>query len=420
LIRFAHIADCHLGGWDDTTLSLLNQMSFEQCIDSCIKEKVDFVIIAGDLFDTARPSIEILEFTGRKLKQLQDHEIPVYLVSGSHDYSATGKTMLNVFESVGMIKRVDIGKGTEQGLSLQMTTDEKTGVKLVGMPGRKGSLEIDYFNDLDRESLEQETGFKIFVFHSAIQEFRPVFFEKMAAVPLSLFPKHFQYYAGGHIHQSDVFKDHTYGVFGFPGALFPNNFRELEKYHHGSFLIVNVENNNITVDKREIPVAPVLVMSFDAQNKTPVSLTDEMIMKINETDVADAVILLRVGGVLSSGRVTEVDFRKIKNMVKEQGAMAIRLNTSKLSTQEYEEIHLEEASSKKELEDMLIDEHVKSHKLLDYTVEERVELTKQLFNVLAEEQKDGETKKDYQQRIVVDAATTLGITKLVKGLYEDH
>ncbi|MCK5043888.1 metallophosphoesterase, partial [Candidatus Pacearchaeota archaeon] len=55
MVRFAHISDVHLGGWKQEPLQELNFQSFQKTISICISKKVDFVLIAGDLFDSAYP-----------------------------------------------------------------------------------------------------------------------------------------------------------------------------------------------------------------------------------------------------------------------------------------------------------------------------------------------------------------------------
>ena len=136
-MKFGHMADCHLGGWADNDLRQLGLDSFSYAIDKCIAKRIDFLIIAGDLFDTSRPSIESLDYAVKKLKDLQKNNIPVYAVSGSHDYSPSGKTMLNVLESAGLLKRVDNISHDEKGYHIKVTTDEKTGANLYGVPGKK-------------------------------------------------------------------------------------------------------------------------------------------------------------------------------------------------------------------------------------------------------------------------------------------
>ena len=96
MVKFSHMSDVHLGGWKQKPLQDLNFQSFQKAIDICINEKVDFLLIAGDLFDTAYPSIEVLKETFAEFKKLKDSGIPCFLISGSHDYSASGKTFLYV------------------------------------------------------------------------------------------------------------------------------------------------------------------------------------------------------------------------------------------------------------------------------------------------------------------------------------
>lgn len=416
-MKFAHMADCHLGAWADSELTEIGLDSFTKAVDICIKEGVDFVIISGDLFDTGRPSINVLNIAAKKLKELKDNNISVYVVSGSHDYSVTGKTMLNVLESAGIMTRMDRQAEDEtEGLRLKFTIDEKTGVKLVGMPGRKGTLEEKYYEDLDRKNLEKEDGFKIFVFHSAIKEFRPTIFEQMKAIPLSLFPKGFDYYAGGHVHKEDVFEDKNYGKIVYPGGTFPNNYRELEKFKHGGFFIAEVDSGNIKVERRDIKSCDVITLTFDAQNKTPEKVEEELREAITDLDVEDKIVLIRVEGVLISGRVTEIGLRDIIKTLKENNARITRVNTNKLSTKEYEEISIEQTSTKEELEDKLIREQVGQHELGKLSVDKRIELTKSLLQFLSEEKNEGERNADYNARIFDGATKILGIKKELEAL----
>ena len=114
MVKFAHLADCHLGGWKIPEMNILNSKTFEATIDSCINQKVDFVLIAGDFFDTAMPPIEVLKMAASKLRQLKDHGIPCYLIPGSHDYSASGKTFLDVLHNAGLC----INVGSKEDLEL--------------------------------------------------------------------------------------------------------------------------------------------------------------------------------------------------------------------------------------------------------------------------------------------------------------
>ncbi|MFH1506759.1 MAG: metallophosphoesterase, partial [archaeon] len=75
-MKFAHIADCHVGSWRDPKLKDVSIDAFIKAIDLCIEKQVDFVLISGDLFHTALPGIDSLKTVVKKLKGLQNKEIP--------------------------------------------------------------------------------------------------------------------------------------------------------------------------------------------------------------------------------------------------------------------------------------------------------------------------------------------------------
>jgi len=145
--------------------------AFVKTAKICIKNKVDFILISGDLFNTSLPGIDRLKTTVDVLKNIKDNKIPVYIIPGSHDFSPSGRTMLDVLESAGLLKNVVKGEVVEEKLRLKFTKDP-SGAKITGMLGRKGSLEKAFYQDLDLKSLEKEDGFKIFMLHSAITELK--------------------------------------------------------------------------------------------------------------------------------------------------------------------------------------------------------------------------------------------------------
>ncbi len=94
-VTFLHTADLHLGApfsglrtqsprWADTLLTAI-PTAFQRMIDIAITEKVDFVIIAGDIFDSARPSYADFALFMEGLQQLAEADIPVYCCTGNHD-----------------------------------------------------------------------------------------------------------------------------------------------------------------------------------------------------------------------------------------------------------------------------------------------------------------------------------------------
>src|SRR3989337_1368897 len=121
MVKFAHIADVHLGGWKQQPMQELNLLSFKKAIETCIQEKVEFVVIAGDLFDTAFPPIDVLKEAFAEFRKLKDAGIPCFLIAGSHDYSVSGKTFLDVLEKAGFCKNVAVFEDDGVKITLQPT-----------------------------------------------------------------------------------------------------------------------------------------------------------------------------------------------------------------------------------------------------------------------------------------------------------
>jgi hypothetical protein len=107
MVRFAHFADCHLGGWRQEELQKVNFESFQKAVNIIIERGVDFLLISGDLFDSAYPAIETLKETFAEFKKIKEACIPVFLIAGSHDFSASGKTFLDVLEKAGFCKNIE-------------------------------------------------------------------------------------------------------------------------------------------------------------------------------------------------------------------------------------------------------------------------------------------------------------------------
>jgi exonuclease SbcD len=157
-MRFAHIADCHIGGWKEPKLSEVSSKVFFKALDEIKSKGVDFLLIAGDLFNTSLPPIDKLKETVSKLKELKDAGIPVYIIAGSHDFSPSGKTMIDVLEEAGLVINVVKGKVVEGKLKLNFTVDPVTGAKITGMLGKKGSLDKIYYENLTKQSLKVKRG----------------------------------------------------------------------------------------------------------------------------------------------------------------------------------------------------------------------------------------------------------------------
>jgi len=391
-MKFAHLADCHIGSWKDPRLRDANTEAFKRAIAMCIEQVVDFIIIAGDLFNTSMPSIDCLKMVVQNLQKLKEHSIPVYLIAGSHDFSPSGKTMLEVLESAGLFINVAKGEVIEDKLKLKFTIDKKTQVKITGLLGKKGSLEKSFYENLIKDNLEQEQGYKIFIFHSLLSELKPKEFEDVESQPLSFLPKYFNYYAGGHPH----FVFHTtvkdYGIIAYPGPLFPNNFKELEQLGGGGFYII--EDTKVSFEP--LQMYNVFPIKIDCNHKTPDKVKELILTEIKNQEFINTIVTIRLYGVLESGKQNDVDLKEVFQLLYDKGAYFVMKNTNALSTKEFEEIKVNTGSAD-EIERSIIKEHLGQSKR--FTVEKEERLIHSLMQVLNTEKNEGENVSDFETRI---------------------
>ena len=113
-MRLVHLSDLHLGyrQYLRLTPTGINQReadvarTFQRAVDQVIRLEPDLILIAGDLFHTARPSNAAILHAFRQFHRLRT-ELPtadVVLIAGNHDTPRTTETgsILALFEQLGV------------------------------------------------------------------------------------------------------------------------------------------------------------------------------------------------------------------------------------------------------------------------------------------------------------------------------
>lgn len=118
-VRFLHTADLHLGsplraiGAESEaiqeTLIDATYRAFSSAIDAAIDEDVDFVVIAGDLYDRESRSVRANQFVVDQFERLNDEDIPCYLCYGNHDPLGDRSEMLELPENVHAFGHESVG-----------------------------------------------------------------------------------------------------------------------------------------------------------------------------------------------------------------------------------------------------------------------------------------------------------------------
>ncbi|MFD3947996.1 exonuclease SbcCD subunit D, partial [Streptomyces sp. NPDC058579] len=85
-MRFLHTSDWHLGRRFHTEDLVPAQRVFlEFLVDTARTENVDAVLVAGDIYDRAIPSLDAVRLFNHALHQLADLDVPIIMISGNHD-----------------------------------------------------------------------------------------------------------------------------------------------------------------------------------------------------------------------------------------------------------------------------------------------------------------------------------------------
>ena len=85
-MRFLHTSDLHIGKTVHEFSMLAEQRHIlEQIEEMAIKEAVDAVVIAGDVYDRSIPSTDAVNILDRFLTNLFKADIKVIMISGNHD-----------------------------------------------------------------------------------------------------------------------------------------------------------------------------------------------------------------------------------------------------------------------------------------------------------------------------------------------
>ncbi len=207
---FSHISDTHLGLVQYASEEREQDVykAFNEAIDTSIKDHVDFVIFAGDIFHVPNPSGTAIVQMANALKRLKQSNVDSFFILGEHDISRIRATPIPyVYHNLGFSRYIGHGKPIEY-----------KGVLLVGFDKIR-KPEISHFEEKFAEvdkTAKGHAGHKILVLHQGITEFNK-FAGELQSTDL---PNNFTYYAMGHLHDMDTKNfNHLSGPVAYPGSI---------------------------------------------------------------------------------------------------------------------------------------------------------------------------------------------------------
>lgn len=262
-MRFLHLADLHIGKRVNGFSMIEDQkFVFEQVYNVIENEKIDGIIMAGDIYDKPVPSAEAVKLFDEMLTRLVSINLPIFVISGNHD-SAERIGFGSDILSVAKVYMSRVYNGNLQKIELE---DDYGKINVYLLPFIKPATvkniykeaEIKDYDDaleyvLSQEKID-ETKRNVIVSHQFVtgamrSESEEVSVGGLDNVSVENY-KAFDYVALGHIHRAQQMGRESAR---YAGTLLKYSFSE-EK-HNKSMTIVDLkEKGNIEI--KEIPVKP--------------------------------------------------------------------------------------------------------------------------------------------------------------------
>ena len=262
-MRFLHLADLHIGKRVNGFSMIEDQkFVFEQVYNVIENEKIDGIIMAGDIYDKPVPSAEAVKLFDELLSRLVSMDLPIFVISGNHD-SAERIGFGSDILSAAKVYMSRVYNGNLQKIELE---DDYGKINVYLLPFIKPATvkniykeaEIKDYDDalayvLNQEKID-ETKRNVIVSHQFVtgamrSESEEVSVGGLDNVSVEKYDA-FDYVALGHIHRAQHIGRESAR---YAGTLLKYSFSE--ENHNKSMTIVDLkEKGNIEI--KEIPVKP--------------------------------------------------------------------------------------------------------------------------------------------------------------------
>jgi DNA repair exonuclease SbcCD nuclease subunit len=222
--------------------------AFEKVLNAALSEKVDFLVIAGDLYDTGLKSFESALFFNKQMVQLKEAGIDVYLVYGNHDAASKLIKQLRPPDNVHVLREKEP----------QTILNDNLGVAIHGQSFPTPEVTEDLAANYPAPNRDF---FNIGVLHTNLSGFS----DHANYAPCSLEElknKGYQYWALGHVHSRHVLCTDPYIV--YPGNIQGRHGKE--QGEKSSELVTVSDTGTISIERIPTSVVPWVEVGVDASD----------------------------------------------------------------------------------------------------------------------------------------------------------
>lgn len=409
-LKILHTSDWHLGKKIYKTSRLAEQKLFlDWLIEQVIQEDIDALIVAGDIFDTPRPSDQALQVYFNFLQNLMGHtRAHLYLISGNHDSGRFLEAPKAILDS----SRIHLSGLFDSQLPLEsyqhrLTDGQQTQMLVTLMPYFRTfdlAQSPTTIDDQEKHILDSLSSFfeqaaknaqakdhHLLVAHHLFGSFQAAGSEQglnlsgLETIPLSVLDKYFDYVALGHIHNPQWVK-HSQPKTRYSGSPIPFRFSEMQSKSI-TYLCLNEDK----MDALAIPIPcfrPLIQLKTDDENylshlqnilkelpSAPLPALIEVICEISSAQAGLADLMREICKDFPCELVSvQTHLAKSKEQAAASPALSSNTNTEKLFEMFYQQKFPDSKAPPEQMmnifKELLEEIRTQEHRALDDTSEE--------------------------------------------------
>ena len=337
-MRIAIASDLHLGFGKGSERNIEAFEQAKQAFEIALKEKVDLLLLPGDLFDKDLPSQEtwvqafqlfslmknekrenvlVKKKTEQGYEDFKFQHIPVIAIAGTHEFrSKDFKNALDVLQEAGCLTYLH--KSTAE---LEVNGEKLVVHGLSGVP-EKNALEA--LQDWNPEPVPG--ALNILVLHQSIKEFLPFDDEMVASISLDDLPNNFDLVVNGHLHLSSE-KDIKGKRFVLPGSTVITQMKKLEAEKEKGLYLFDSKNNALKFvplpDQRKFFYETIEFKEAD-NAKVQVMVEEKLNEFVSKSPEKKPLIKLKLKGSLAKGlAASNIDLASVLGMFSEKALVSV-------------------------------------------------------------------------------------------------
>ena len=331
-MRFIHVADIHLGYQQYGCQERFNDFSqvFLYIVEQAIEQQVNFLLVAGDLFEKRTVDPLAMRVAVEGLNKLREANIPVIAVEGNHEraHYRDQYSWVDFLNGLGYLSLLNprFEKGTAilepHGDEGGAYVDLPGGVRIYGLKyfGASTSKVFGLFADALAEMNHSQIQFIIVMAHAGLEGQLPRYSGTLTHNDLAPLQEHVDYLALGHIHK-------PYAVDGWiynPGSPETWSIEEVAWPERGFYVVDILPNSKPSHQARLIPTPrrPYHRLRLEVDTLTEPNAVYDAVGKLLKRELGGIsrepapVVELTLRGVLPFNRF-DLDLDYVKDLVDE-------------------------------------------------------------------------------------------------------